>query len=75
MSEVERVELRAERLRVLVAAIGEEPTMNSLDTFLSGIRPGGWREYLDGLVYEPVARASTSLGGATRAGRFAWAGE
>lgn len=49
------VELRAERLRVLLAAIGEEPAMNAEDTFLSGIRPGGWRELLGGLEYEHVA--------------------
>ena len=51
----ERVELRAERLRVLLAAIGEEPSMNAYDTFASGIRPGGWRELLGGLAYEHVA--------------------
>ena len=56
MSEVERVELRAERLRVLVAAIGEEPTMDASDTFASGIVPGGFRDYLEGLEYEHVAR-------------------
>ena len=56
MSEVERIELRAERLRVLVAAIGEEPTMNAGDTFASGIVPGGFRDYLEGLEYEHVAR-------------------
>jgi len=56
MSEVERVELRAERLRVLVAAIGEEPTMDASDTFASGIVPGGFRDYLEGLEFEHVAR-------------------
>jgi len=56
MSEVERVELRAERLRVLVAAIGEEPTMDASGTFASGIVPGGFRDYLEGLEFEHVAR-------------------
>ena len=55
MSE-ERVELRAERLRILVAALGEEPTMDLHDTFASGLVPGGWRYYLEGLEYEHVAR-------------------
>ena len=52
----ERIELRAERLRVLVAAIGEEPTMDAGDTFATGLVPGGWRYYLEGLEYEHVAR-------------------
>lgn len=51
----ERVELRAERLRVLLAGMGEEPTMNWDDALASGLTPGGWRELLGGLEYEHVA--------------------
>lgn len=51
----ERVELRAERLRVLVAGIGEEPTMNTDDTLTYGPLPGGFAHYLAGLEYEHVA--------------------
>jgi hypothetical protein len=42
----DRIELRAERLRCLIAAIGEEPTMQLRDTFALGLIPGGWNEYL-----------------------------
>jgi len=30
--------------------------MDAGDTFASGILPGGWRDYLEGLEYEHVAR-------------------
>ena len=46
------VDLRAERLRVLVAAIGEEPTMDVRDTFALGLVPGGWDYYLSDEEWE-----------------------
>jgi len=42
----ERIELRAERVRVLVTALGEEPTLSLEDTFAAGLVPGGWGELL-----------------------------
>ena len=44
--DADRIELRGERLRVLIAAIGEEPTMGVRDTFALGLIPGGWHYYL-----------------------------
>ena len=37
------VELRAERLRLFIALIGEEPTMRAGE---GGFTPGGWRYYM-----------------------------
>lgn len=44
MSDAEPVELRAERLRLFVAVIGEEPNMRAGE---GGFLPGGWTHYLD----------------------------
>lgn len=52
----ERIAVRAERLRVLIAAIGEEPTMNVRDTFAAGLVPGGWEHYMtDAMDLDPDA--------------------
>lgn len=51
MSE-ESVELRAERLRLFVAAIGEEPTMRAYEGADYGMVPGGWSYYMEDA--EPV---------------------
>jgi hypothetical protein len=43
----EPVEVRAERLRLFVALIGEEPTMRAGEGQLYGFVPGGWSYYMD----------------------------
>ncbi len=43
----EPVELRAERLRLFTALIGEEPTMRAGEGQLYGFLPGGWHYYMD----------------------------
>lgn len=60
----DRTELRAERLRVLIAAIGEEPTMDVRDTFALGLVPGGWHYYMadeDGVLDEETLDADIDL--------------
>lgn len=44
MSDTEPVEVRAERLRLFVAVIGEEPTMRLGE---GGFAPGGWSYYVE----------------------------
>lgn len=38
------IEERAERLRLFIAAIGEEPSMRAYE---GGFTPGGWHNYID----------------------------
>lgn len=44
----ERIERRAERLRVLTAAIGEEPEMAAGECARYGLVPGGWNDAMHG---------------------------
>lgn len=44
----ERIEQRAERLRVLTAAIGEEPEMAAGECARYGLVPGGWNDTMRG---------------------------
>lgn len=43
----EPVAVRAERLRLFTALIGEEPTMRAGEGQLYGFVPGGWSYYMD----------------------------
>lgn len=40
-------ELRAERLRLFIAAIGEEPSMRAFEGAEYGFVPGGWSYYME----------------------------
>jgi hypothetical protein len=42
------VALRAERLRLFIAVIGEEPTMRAYESATYGFVPGGWDYYMAG---------------------------
>jgi hypothetical protein len=42
----ERIAVRCERLRVLIAGIGEEPSLSMQEGFDFGFVPGGWSDYL-----------------------------
>jgi hypothetical protein len=44
---VDSTELRAERLRLFVALIGEEPSMRAGEGQQYGFVPGGWTYYMD----------------------------
>lgn len=67
--------LRAERLRCLVAAIGEEPTMEPMD---NDLLPGGYRELLGDLDYDgadadlDLAAQCTDLARQLRAEAWRW---
>jgi hypothetical protein len=57
----ERLHRKAERLRVLIAAIGEEPTMTMADTFALRLVPGGWGEYMNEEVPTEEMKAEIHL--------------
>jgi hypothetical protein len=46
MSYGEPIDLRAERFGVLLAAIGEEPSMRAGEGWEYGLAPGGWTYYM-----------------------------
>lgn len=59
----EQIELRAERLRVLIAGMGEEPMMNIEDTFASGVSPAARRL---GCLRDLAESALSTLAGSFR---------
>ncbi len=57
----DRLYMKGERLRVLIAAIGEEPTMTIADTFALRLVPGGWVEYMGEYVPAEELKAEVEL--------------
>ena len=45
-----RIETRADRLRVLLLAFGEEPTLSMQNAFAARMIPRGWFEYMGGTL-------------------------
>lgn len=42
------IELQAERLRLLIARLGEEPALPAEEAARLGLAPGGWEHYMSG---------------------------